>query len=564
MNSKTLLRPLQKLKKIPKSSYTITKTVITQAKQRDNAVLDDNLEETSDIFSNSSPTFIKRIDELKAGSALQWPRLESHQSTLTIREFCERWKHLAPKEYAKEDGSFCIRGKLLACRVMGTRLIFIDLMQEGETVQVKANLSALSKTSEVSERDFQRLYHLLQRGDYISVVGHAHRTEAGQITVMADTLPEIISPSLACLPRSLLNQGTRMQNRHVDLILNQKLQQTLRMRFQLIQTLRNLLLNDNFVEVQTPLIADKASGAFARPFITSSAVISDKKLALRVAPELWLKRLIIGGFDRVFEIGSAFRNEGFDANHNPEFTTCEFYKAFTDLEELMSRTEELLLGLAKAAHYIREERLRTLPKVYIDNFRPPFKRINFIPAIEFALGESLPDLATEDAEENIINLFKRHKIPLIKSPTLPRLLDKLSAHFLEPMCIKPTFITHHPACMAPLAKSFLDPVSNQIVSARAELFANNKELANMYEEENSPIKQRSNFEKQGKFRDIENDGYVDESYLSALEWGLPPTGGWGCGIERLVMLLTGSERINEVLSFGSLKNVVNLGKASSS
>lgn len=331
------------------------------------------------------------------------------------------------------------------------------------------------------------------------------------------------------------------------------------MRSHILQYLRNFLLNKKFIEVQTPLISDKASGAIAKPFVTTSEVISDKKLAFRVAPELWLKRLIIGGFDRIFEIGPAFRNEGFDTIHNPEFTTCELYKAYTSLEELIQMTESLLKGMARAAESIRKESLCDLPEIDTIFFNLPFRRIEFIPAIEAALDEKLPNLATPNAQEEILQLFLRRKIKLPTSPTLPRLLDRLSSIYVEPSCTEPTFIMYHPACMAPLAKSFLDSNCNQIVSARAELFVNRCELANMYEEENSPIEQRKKFEDQNKFKDHENDGCVDESYVEALEWGLPPTGGWGCGIDRLIMLFTGAERINDVLAFGSLKNVVNLG-----
>lgn len=357
----------------------------------------------------------------------------------------------------------------------------------------------------------------------------------------------------------MLDRSTKMQNRHVDLLLNRRLQQTIRIRSHIIQYIRDFLSKDNFIEVQTPVLADKASGAIARPFITTSKVISDRDLALRVAPELWLKRLIIGGFDRVFEIGPTFRNEGFDLTHNPEFTTCEFYKAFTGLEELMEITENLFSGIAKTSHNLQKNFLPDLPEVDSSLYNKPFQRIEFIPTIEAALEEKLPDLSADTAEKDVIALFIRHNISLSESPKLPRLLDKLSSLYVEPWCTVPTFIMHHPACMAPLAKSFLDPRCNQIVSARAEFFINCIELANMYEEENSPIEQRKKFENQARYRDSENDGSVDESYLSAMEWGLPPTGGWGCGLDRLVMLLTGSKRIHDVLTFGGLKNVISLG-----
>lgn len=331
------------------------------------------------------------------------------------------------------------------------------------------------------------------------------------------------------------------------------------MRSHIIQYIRDFLLKDKFLEVQTPLIAGDAGGAIAKPFNTVATEFSDKQLALRIAPEIWLKRLVIGGMDRVFEIGPAFRNEGLDATHNPEFTTCEFYKSFADLKDLMGMTEQMLSGLANLAKDLQKYPLKALPELDADQFAAPFKRIQFVPALEEALKQKLPDLTADDAAEKLIALFNERSLPIPASPTLPRLLDKLSSIYIEPHCSTPTFITHHPACLAPLSKSFLDRNTQQLVSARAELFIQHREIANMYEEENSPFEQREKFVQQAKWRDDENKAQVDESYLEALNYGLPPTGGWGCGIDRLVMLFSGAKRISDVLAFGSLRNVVNLG-----
>jgi lysyl-tRNA synthetase class 2 len=357
------------------------------------------------------------------------------------------------------------------------------------------------------------------------------------------------------------DRQTRIRNRHVDLLVNKKVADTLRVRSHIIQYIRDFLLKDEFLEVQTPVIAGEAGGAIARPFTTVATEFSEKQLALRIAPEIWLKRLIIGGMDRVFEIGPAFRNEGLDATHNPEFTTCEFYKSFADLEELISMTERMLSGLVEQVKTLRKFPLNELPELDASLFTTPFKRIQFIPAIEEALGQNLPDLTADDAADELVLLLNKHHIPVPSSSTLPRLLDKLASSFIEPHCHKPTLIIHHPACMAPLAKSFVDPTTNQIVSARAELFIRNREIANMYEEENSPFEQRAKFLQQAQWRDDENRAVIDASYLEALEWGLPPTGGWGCGLDRLVMLFSGAPRISDVLSFGSLKNVVNMSNA---
>lgn len=391
-------------------------------------------------------------------------------------------------------------------------------------------------------------------------MGTPYATHSAEISINAAELPKILSPSLPQLPYKLEHPETRIRNRHVDMLVNRSVAQRIRVRSQIIQYIRDFLLKDNFLEVQTPIIADSAGGAIARPFTTVATEFSNKQLALRIAPEIWLKRLVLGGIDRVFEIGPAFRNEGLDATHNPEFTTCEFYKSFADLEDLISMTEKLLSGLATHVSELREYPHKALPELDTERFATPFKRIQFIPAIEERLGEKLPNLAADDAEEQLLTLFTKHGITPPSSPTLPRLLDKLSSVYLEPDCTLPTFIMHHPACLAPLSKSFLDPISKQLVSARVELFVQNREIANMYEEENSPFEQRKKFVEQAKWRDDENKAVIDESYLEALEWALPPTGGWGCGVDRLCMLLSGASRISDVLPFGSLKNVVNLGR----
>ena len=327
--------------------------------------------------------------------------------------------------------------------------------------------------------------------------------------------------------------------------------------------------------MQTPILADGAGGATARSFTTSASEFPHRRIDLRIAPELWLKRLVVGGFDRVFEIGPSFRNEGdsltlmtmeqankwmrlgLDSTHNPEFTTCEFYRAFVDLDFLISTTQSIFAGLGNHIRDRIDKELTELTFPSID-LTSPFRQIDFIPAVEAAMGVQLPNLTHPDAEEGIRGLLEQRSIPILSSTTLPHMLDRLSSKYLEPQCTEPTFILNHPECLSPLSKSFRHPSNSQMVSARAELFVGCTEIANMYEEENSPMEQRRKFEEQLQHRSHETQAFVDESYLDALEWGLPPTGGWGCGIERLCMLFSGASRIGDVLPFGSLRNVVSL------
>lgn len=516
----------------------------------------------------------ERINELDAGGALKYPRIKSSEQALSIQEFVKKHE---TGQIDEESEKLVVRARVMSVRIASKGLVFVDLVQDGATLQAVLSRNSMEDSSQekVSATEFIKFYHLLRRGDIIcecacecivawltrvAVDGHMYVTERGELSIRAAKLPEILTPCLASLPRTLEDRETRVRNRHVDLLVNREAVETLRLRSHIIQYLRDFLLKDQFLEVQTPLITDKASGAVAKPFTTFATEFPDKQLALRIAPEIWLKRLVIGGLDRVFEIGPAFRNEGLDATHNPEFTTCEFYKSFANLEDLKHMTWLMFTGLAEHLWELHwDEKLPSLPWVDIAHSRMPFWEMSFIRTIENALGEKLPILTDLDADEKLIALFQKHYLPLPTSRTLPRLLDKLCGIYIEPLCIEPTFITHHPSCMSPLAKSFVCPDTNQLVSARAELFVQNREIANMYEEENSPFAQREKFIEQGRYRDDEGEMEVDESYCEALEYGLPPTGGWGMGVDRLVMLFSSQKRIGDVLAFGSLRNVVNLG-----
>jgi lysyl-tRNA synthetase class 2 len=359
------------------------------------------------------------------------------------------------------------------------------------------------------------------------------------VSITATELPTTLAPTLQPIPEDITDPEFRMHNRHADMIVHPRERDVLFFRQRILQVLRAYLTGSRFIEVNTPLLQAGAGGAIARPFETTATEFSDLKLNLRVAPELFLKRLIIGGMPRVFEIGPAFRNEGLDATHNPEFTTCEFYSVMATLDNLMTITEVLFKRFAATAKQAREKAMKMLPDLDHLFEEESFARLEFIPTIESAVREkspewTFPDLATSDAQGQLLRVFDEFKITKPAFPNMPRLLDALAGHFIEPLCTKPTFIIHHPECMSPLAKSFdAEPMStsgiSHRVSARAELFIDSREYVNCYEEENSPLEQRRKFEEQLAYR-AEDDGEtsrgVDESYVGALEWGLPPVGGW--------------------------------------
>ncbi|KAL3472914.1 hypothetical protein BJX99DRAFT_261856 [Aspergillus californicus] len=411
----------------------------------------------------------------------------------------------------------------------------------------------LRRLDGVTPDAFKKFYRMLRRGDAFSITGKPHRTGRGELTVVASEVPQLLSPCLHDVPLDAKEHENSPYARHVQFLADNTTVDIIKARSAIVQYVRQFFVDRSFMEVNTPILNSIAGGAVARPFYTSATEFPDRQLSLRIAPELWLKRLVVGGFDRVFEIGPSFRNEGLDRTHNPEFMTCEFYQTYSNLEKLMSTTEELLSGMARHVRALNES--GTLSPTSVD-FAAPFHRIDFISGIEESIGRKLPNLTSPNAISQVIHLFNDLSLPIPSKPTLPRLLDDLCSTYVEPKCINPTFIINPPECLSPLSKSFTHPTTNQRVAARAELFIEGKELINTYEEENSPFEQRRKFEDQLKFsKDAGEPGEIDEEYLQALEWGLPPTGGWGCGIDRLVMFFTGAKRISEVLPFGNLRSV---------
>ncbi|KAI5302588.1 hypothetical protein KEM56_000540 [Ascosphaera pollenicola] len=451
--------------------------------------------------SSSSPDKALRIENIKNVFAQPYPRISRGTQSITCSHFREKYDFVEPNHTVDED-----------------------------TVVVHA------------------------------ITGKPHRTGRGELSLLATELPQLLSPCLNTIP--IWNHETEdtLYDRHVELLASPSAADILRARSTIVQTIRQFFLNQSFMEVNTPIIASAAGGAVARPFKTHATEFPGETLSLRIAPELWLKRLVVSGFDKVFEIGPSFRNEGIDKTHNPEFTTCEFYQAFADLNTLMNTTEELFRDISRRILTLNETVGNTLTPTRVD-FNEPFRRLDFIPEIESAIGRPLPDLEFPDAVNEVRAILDDLDIPIPDEPTLPRLLDKLCSEYLEPQCVGPTFIMNHPECLSPLSKSLKHPANGQKVSARAELFIENREVVNLYEEENSPVEQRKKFQRQLDTKDSENaTGTMDENYLEVLEWGLPPTGGWGCGIERLTMLFTGAKRIDDVMSFGNLRSVTKASK----
>lgn len=482
-----------------------------------------------------------------------YPRLETNPCACSIKGFRETWDTKL-KNGDREDAKFILRGRVKSVRVASSKLFFYTITDGQHEVQILFSIRQFLHNQTL----FNLRRQTVHRGDTISVGGVPMRSDTGELSLLATDLATILSPCTHTAPRELTETSKRFANRHLDLRINEKSREILRVRSLTTAYLRSYFHQHDFVEVETPILAGAAGGANASPFETKAKALG-KTLALRIAPELWLKRLIVGDMDRIFEIGKCFRNEGIDATHSPEFTTCEYYEAYANLDDLIQRTEELLSGLV--AYLCTQSNLVASVKERTNlDCSTPFARLDFHAVLENELKQPLPDLESPESIKAIEVIFNNHHLPHPTPATVPRFLERLSNRFLESKCIQPTLIMNIPSCMSPLAKS--SRVHGRHISHRFELFVQGRELINAYEEENSPEEQRQKLLAQQHLRDDFGDYEackIDESFVGALEWGMPPTAGWGIGIDRLLMLLCGEERIAEVTTFGAMTSVFGQG-----
>lgn len=439
-----------------------------------------------------------------------------------------------------EGTSVTIAGRMMNRRIMG-KASFTDVRDGSDRMQVYV------RRDDVGE-DVYADFKKWDIGDIVGVTGTVFRTQTGEISLHA-TAVTLLAKSLLPLPEKfhgLTDTDARYRRRYVDLIVNPEVRDAFYKRSKIITAVRSYLNDRNFLEVETPILHSTVSGAAARPFNTHHNTLG-LDLHLRIAPELYLKRLIVGGFERVYELGRNFRNEGMDTRHNPEFTMLELYQAYTDFHGMMDLAEDLIRTAAKK---VLGTAVVTFGDVTVD-LEKPFARMTMAEAVKQYGGV---DFAAVDSLEAARALAKEHHIAFEQRHGIGDILNLFFEHYAEEHLIQPTFITHHPVEISPLAKR--DP-HNPAVTERFELFIVGWEFGNAFSELNDPIDQRSRFEAQAKLKaqGDEEAQDVDEDYLTALEYGMPPTGGLGIGIDRLVMLLTNSASIRDVLLFPTMKPV---------
>ena len=485
---------------------------------------------TTEIISNKW----EEIEELKREGID--PFGHSFFRTHKIKDLIENNKNLQAGECCQ--GKVSIAGRLMALRTHG-KAIFANIEDVSGRIQIYI------KSNKIGETAF-KLFSKIGIGDILGVSGLIFKTRTGEVTIFVEEFV-LLCKSVRSLPEKwhgLKDVEIRYRKRYLDLMVNPSVREIFIKRSKVVQSIRNFLDSKGFLEVETPIMQPIPGGATARPFITHHNALH-RDFYLRIAPELYLKRLLVGGLEKVYELSRNFRNEGISTKHNPEFTMLELYEAYGDYHSMMQITEELIV-------YILKDVLGTLEIEYRGNkidFTPPWKRISMYKAMEDAVGIRVDKISPKDFSK----VVKKYNLNIKGSINRGEIINELFEKFVEPTLIQPTFVLDYPLELSPLSKQKKD---NPELVERFELFISSMELANAFTELNDPAEQKRRFEEQVAKKeagDMESH-FMDKDYVEALEYGMPPAGGLGIGIDRLMMLLTNSDSIKEVILFPQLKS----------
>ena len=477
-----------------------------------------------------------KAEKLQAEEVNLYPA--GYKIDITSSEAIERFGQMDEDVLEQESDSYAMAGRIIARRDFG-KASFIHIKDRTGRIQ------AYIRKDRVPPEKFS-MFKLMDIGDFIGIRGRLFKTRTGELTLLAEDL-SLLSKSMRSLPEKwhgLTDVETRYRQRYLDLIMNDPVREVFVLRSRIIQEIREFFVEKDFLEVETPMMQPIPGGATARPFKTYHNTLG-MDLYLRVAPELYLKRLVVGGLERVFEINRNFRNEGISIKHNPEFTMLEFYMAYATYEDLMALTEELFNHILQKlfGRSVIEYQGKTI------DFAPPWTKISLFDALRDLGGVKDEIFQTK---ENAAAFASECEIGLSAKEGHGQILTKLFDHLVEPLLINPTFITGYPTEVSPLSRR---NEQNPDIVDRFELFIGGREIANAFNELNDPTDQRERFENQVALRDAgdKEAQFMDKDYLTALEYGMPPTAGEGIGIDRVVMLLTDSPSIRDVILFPQMR-----------
>ncbi|MEZ4552850.1 MAG: lysine--tRNA ligase [Dehalococcoidia bacterium] len=476
----------------------------------------------------------KREELVRAGNPYPAVTSRTHPAATAVQTFEAFEASGSPDQDAP---TVTVAGRVTALRRMG-KTAFLDVRDGSGRIQVQARADALGEAF--------ALLSLLDLGDFLEVVGPLFRTRTGEVTVGASAW-RVLTKALRPLPEKwhgITDTEVRYRQRYLDLIANERSREIARTRAEVVASIRRFFYDRGFMEVDTPVLQEHAGGAAARPFVTHHNAL-DRDLFLRISLELHLKRLLIGGFDRVFELGRVFRNEGIDRRHNPEFTLLESYEAYADYLDVANMVEELLRRVASEVGGSRQVRFGE----HVIDLEAPFRRTTYRELLRDETGLDYVDFPDVD---RLRAAAAARGVHVDAHASWGKVLDEVMSTLVEPKLVQPTFVFDYPAEFSPLAKRKPDDPS---IAERFELFAIGYELANAYSEQNDPVEQRERMiEQASKQAGGDDEAEVaDEDFLLALEYGMPPAGGLGIGVERLVMLMTGEASIREVILFPAMR-----------